>query len=444
MATRNNVDGETGPGSSLSTLRISVADLVALNVRAQRIKNNPLPEFLYQSLPAKGMTLLASLPHGPAVVSIPGESSLGRGYPFQREPASSVDGLLITYSRKTNGRYEADTVKYQSREYAIGDFVGFACRWVQQHVGNVKEIPGRYICVAPSREAWGVVLRDNGFTAWDPSRIASGLCADLQAKMRTPESSAVAVRVPYFFGDKLSSDDGLPMFARVEVTRDPAPGLHSAWIGFDEYLQGRGIRERLPDRIISDFQEWLNKLTEESGFSHWTFTPGMLFGDCIEWWGDRCRRRTKHEGIDFARGFLSGSGIRSIPEDVPVRSIADGEVAAILDDFLGKTVVIRHSSIARPDGDVFHTLLSHIRPLVARNELVSKGRIIGCVGKLTQARVPAHLHLAGAWFSKDLPPDTLTIDHIHPAYDPVALTDFHELMQGDHSCRLDLPEAPSQ
>jgi murein DD-endopeptidase MepM/ murein hydrolase activator NlpD len=179
---------------------------------------------------------------------------------------------------------------------------------------------------------------------------------------------------------------------------------------------------------VPDFRQWLECLARESGFQSWLFRPGMFFGEGIEWWGDGNPRRTEHEGIDFAEGRRPDGCIRSIPEGTPARAIADGEVAAFLDDFLGKTVVVRHASIVDPGGDVFYTLYSHIRPETQRLDPVAKGQILGRVHKAKSAGAPAHLHLTGAWIPPSIPPGEIRMTHIDPAFLPVVLTNFNELL----------------
>jgi hypothetical protein len=87
---------------------------------------------------------------------------------------------------------------------------------------------------------------------------------------------------------------------------------------------------------------------------------------------------------------------------------------------------VRHSAISRPNGDIFHTLLSHIQPQVRRQDAVAKGQMIGKVGKSAKAAAPAHLHLSGAWIPRTLAVHEIRMDHIHPAFDPVALVNFND------------------
>jgi murein DD-endopeptidase MepM/ murein hydrolase activator NlpD len=437
MPIRDRMKEESVAGSSLSTLRISIADMVSLNVRTRGSRNLELPETLFQEMPVRAMSLMASIPCGAFAVSIPGKIGFNRGYAIRKDPPSSADGFVVVYDRKPNARYEAVSVQYQSRELGIAEFVEIARRWVARHMGSLKEIACRYAYLAPTRDEWGVILRDGGYTAWDPSTMPSGITPELRTSLQTQQSSALISRIPLFAGDKQSPEALLPVFAQVAVTLDPDPGPQSAWVSYAEYKGIRDLLSQPPDPIIREFHEWLSRLTKESGFEYWIFHPGMVFGDCIEWWGERCRRRTEHEGCDFAKGWKPGAGICHIPEGVPVSAIAEGDAVAILDDFLGKTVVVRHPAITRSNGDVFHTLLSHIQPLIKEPGAVAKGQILGRMSRSTNARVPAHLHLTGAWIPETLVPDEIRMDHIHPAFAPIALTNFKNLMQDNPLCRFD-------
>ena len=410
----------------LYMLRVSIADMISLNVRTKGLKNSELPTVLYQGLPEMAMALIATIPCGTFAVSIPGENGLRRGYPILKAAPSSEDGFVVAYRRALNGRYEAATARYQGREFEIEEFRAFAHQWVEWNTGIPKAIPGRYAYLAPVREEWGVILRDSGYLAWDTSKMPPEITTELCARRQSPESSGIFARIPVYAGEKRQSEKVLPVFSRAEVALDLNPGPQSDWLSFAEYQRIRADRARLPDSIAPDFHEWSRLLTEESGFKCWVFLPGMLFGNRIEWWGDRCRRRTEHEGLDFAIGILRSGEFCGIPEGVPVRALADGEVAAVLDDFLGKTVVVRHFTISRPNGDVFHTLLSHIQPQVRWQDAVTKGQIIGKVGKSSKAGAPAHLHLSGAWIPRTLAAHEIRMDHIHPAFEPVALANLND------------------
>jgi hypothetical protein len=287
-------------------------------------------------------------------------------------------------------------------------------------------MPGRYVYFVPGRESWGVILRDSGFVALDPSNASLETTPDLPAS-RLNRWDIVA-RAPIYCGDRQAPGDTSPVFTQIEMTLDRQPGPRSLWVRVADHIQARAFRAKPPALIVPDFRQWLNCLTKESGFQSWSFRPGMLFGEGIEWWGDGNRRRREHEGLDFAEGRLANGRVRSIPEGTPARAMAAGEVVAFLEDFLGMTVVVRHPAIVDGNGDVFHTLYSHIRPETERLESVAGGRILGRVHKANSVGSPAHLHLTGAWIPRAIVPGEIGMEHIDPAFIPVVLTNFNELL----------------
>jgi murein DD-endopeptidase MepM/ murein hydrolase activator NlpD len=152
----------------------------------------------------------------------------------------------------------------------------------------------------------------------------------------------------------------------------------------------------------------------------------MLFGDHAEWWANGYRRRTIHEVIDFAEGLAPDGKIKSIPEGAPVRAMADGEIVSVLDDFLGKTVVVRHSSLTHENGEIFHTLYSHIQIAAESVGSISKGGLLGRVGRSINTRTPAHLHLTGSWIPKSIRSSEISMEYINPGFAPVILVSFND------------------
>jgi hypothetical protein len=416
-----------------SILRISIADMMALHIRTQGAKSIARPKRLFQSLPMKAMALMATIPFGSGAVSIPHQSGPGGGYPILESPAPAVDGITIVYARQPNGRYEATNVLFQGQTYSMAGFHEVACQWVQTREGTLMAAPDRYAYFAPARELWGVILRDNGYIALDPSTLPSEITPEILG-IRLNDAHMIA-RIHVCIGDRQEPGDALPVFQQVELTLDPHPTPQSIWSSFVDYQRERAILAQPPACLIPDFLKWLQHLTAESGFERWVFRPGMLFGDRMEWWGDGNRRRTEHEGLDFVEGLSSGAGIRNIPEGTPVRAIADGEIAAFLDDFLGKTVVVRHSSIVDRNGDIFHTLYSHIKPATGQVGPVATGGLLGHVGKSTAAGAPAHLHLSGAWIPQSILPNQIGMNHIDPTFVPVVLINFNELLTAPPEAR---------
>ncbi|MBN2339646.1 MAG: M23 family metallopeptidase [Acidobacteria bacterium] len=418
----------------VATLRISSSDMVALKVRAGGRPGAQVPPRLYQMLPPQGLGLLATLPAGAAAVSIPA----GRGYPILEAPESASDGGMIVYVRKPNRRYEAESVRFEGRMFDLGGFVDFARRRLEETEGAPVPVSGRYVRFQPSRGEWDGILRDGGYAALDGTEAAvrrAGMESDPGG------ASGIELRVPVWRGSRPGARETLPVFSRVEVREAADGAADGAWVGFDAWRCARASRARLPETLVPRFVRWIGALAAEAGVRSWHFRRGMLFGDRVEWWGEGSRRRTAHEGIDFVEGD-TGSGLRPIPEGLPVRSPAEGEAVAFLDDFLGKTVLVRHAETVREDRDVFHTLLSHLQAGEGRPGRVGEGDVIGRVGRSKGTGAPAHLHLAGAWIPRTLDPGRITIEDIHPGFAPIVLVDLDPLVRRHPLCRVqEEPEA---
>ena len=412
----------SGPDAQRSVVRISIADMMALHIRAKKSENR-LPNFLYQRFPESAMSLFASIPRGTPAVSIPQQN--GR-YPILPASSAAPDEFVIVYTLKPNGRYEALEVLSHGQAFGIVQFSEIASRWVEDQMGGIRILSGRHAYFAPTRKEWGVILRDGGFTIVDPSTMVFEL--ELLRKRADQSSSGIIARIPLYAGNRSHTAAPIPLFERVELTFDPDPGPESRWIDFVECQRVRAMRSRPPGIIVPQFREWLKRLTQESGFQSWAFRRGMFFGDRIEWWQDKNRRRTLHEGIDFAEGLLPDGTVQLIPEGTPVRALADGEITCLLDDFLNKTVVVRHSAIRTEEGDVFCTFYSHIRPEPGTAGAVRKGQSLGIVAKSKNVPAPAHLHLTGAWAPDSIQLHDITIDQISAAFMPIVLINFNSLI----------------
>jgi hypothetical protein len=401
---------------SPAIIRISIADMLALKVRSQGSDASGLPESLYQRMPAKAMGLMATLPQGNIQVSISRRSAPGADYSIEKVFPSNVEGFVIAYALQPNRRYEAVEISYQGEKFGIARFCSISNHWVEAHQESSSGAPGRYHYLSPTAEQWGVIRRDSGYIAVDPAVLIPTLKQTKTEQL----ASGVCIRMPVA--------STLPAFSRVELTLDPNPGDKSRWLSFDEYLDERALKSHPPDAMISYFRDWKERLTRECGLESWTFSEGMFFLDRSEWWGNRNRRRTEHEGIDFALGKSADARIIAIPAMTPVRAIADGETVAALDDFLGSTVLVRHPSIMNEESAVFYTLYSHIQPGDGLSEQVSKGQILGRIGESKSSNAPMHLHLTAAWIPPTIRPDELTMNHINHAFAPIVLVDFFEAL----------------
>jgi hypothetical protein len=269
-------------------------------------------------------------------------------------------------------------------------------------------------------------VRDGGFTVADPSSMVFEITPEILQARTGPLTSGLTARVPVHAGR--SSASPVAAFAEVELAFDPHPGPECTWISFVEFQKMRAVRSRPPEPMIPLFRKWLEAFAVEAGFKSWSVGKGMFFGDHLEWWGDRNRRRTLHEGIDFAEGFVTDEDVQPVREGTPVRALARGGAVAILDDFLNKTVIVRHPGIRNAEGDVCHTFYSHIHPENNALGPVAGGQVLGRVAKSTNAGAPAHMHLTAAWIPESIPASDITMDRISASFTPIVLINFNSLL----------------
>ena len=414
-------------------LRIAATDMAALKVRIRGRHRPKPPEFFYQNLPPEGITLLITIPRGGFTVSIPGESSWRAAWRFAATAPKFATDPVVVYQLQSDCRYTAVAVRENGQDYILEEFIEIAGRRTRERFGTIEKTPGRYVYAAPDNEEWGSILRDDGYAALNPENLPKfHLTPVLPPDESERYGHVLQIRAPLYSGDKLFTLNTLPAFSRVEIKRND--GKENHWLDFEEYQRERSGLAVVPSAITAVFIEWLARLTKESGFDKWRFRPGMVFGERTEWWGPRGRRRTVHEGLDFVEGYCDGD-VRLISEGVPARAVDSGEVVAALDDFMGKTVVIRHPSMTLPCGKVFHTLMSHIQTEGLLPSFVKKGEILGRVGRRAGVRIRPHLHLTGAWFPAGFPFAEAGINTImHPGFTPAILADLNSLVETSSLC----------
>ena len=418
---------ETGKGSKHCTIRVSIADMVVLRVRTRRAGDSPQPEYLYQIFPPDALPLIATLPRGAFAISIPYHSNSGCGYIITKSLPAGSKGFVLVYALQPNRRYEAVKVIFQGKDYDMEEFIAYASRWTDAHAGTLHRIPEKYLYFAPSRDQWNVIRRDHGYMAVDPSIFSADTSAEVLQMRQRITAAGVIARIP-LLACEVKGTRLLPYFRKAELTFDENPDSQTRWITFREYVRIKAQESLPPEGIAENFPGWLNEMKSESGFKSWVFRAGKLFGAQTEWWGDGNRRYAEHEGIDFAEGRDSDGLIRPIPEGTPVRAIENGEFACILDDFLGKTILVRHPHMVNRHGSVLYTQYSHILPDDTPVPTVAKGQVHGKIGRMTQSKAPAHFHFAAACITQTLPASALTLGHLHPAYVPVTLINFNELI----------------
>jgi len=143
---------------------------------------------------------------------------------------------------------------------------------------------------------------------------------------------------------------------------------------------------------------------EHSGFSNWLFYPGMFFLDRNKWWGNGGPRRIPHEGRDlcFYRTH-EGKQCRLGPQ-TRLPAITGGRVLRIIDDFLGKSIVVRHAGRTE-NGWRICTVYGHTQPLagLSHGSTLESGEIIATLSESGRSKGPGpHLHVSLALVSGHL------------------------------------------
>jgi murein DD-endopeptidase MepM/ murein hydrolase activator NlpD len=151
----------------------------------------------------------------------------------------------------------------------------------------------------------------------------------------------------------------------------------------------------------SSFLEHFLRLNglDAAGFAAWEFLPGMRFGEREAWWRGGAPRDAPHEGVDL-RGFRGpdGGSARLVP-GMRVPALWAGIVAAMVPDFLGRSVFVAHDR-CDSGGRRLHSVYGHLdpRPGLAPGGALREGEEVGTVADpaARSSPVPPHLHLTVA------------------------------------------------
>ena len=155
--------------------------------------------------------------------------------------------------------------------------------------------------------------------------------------------------------------------------------------------------------VKSEFTERFARLNDlhNRGFYTWSFQPGMMFGAKEKWWDRNGIRQTHHEGLDIAT-FLDIDRVEHrLEAGMQVPPLYNGKVVNIVDDLLGRTIIVEHN-LRNKAGFSLYALYGHLipRPEVYHGTEVEATRsILGTIAP--GGRCPAHLHLSLVWSSLD-------------------------------------------
>ncbi len=140
------------------------------------------------------------------------------------------------------------------------------------------------------------------------------------------------------------------------------------------------------------------------GFKEWVFYPGMLYQDTKAWWSDDAVRSNPHEGIDLCFYKDNNGHIRRIVKGTKIPVIYTGETVHIHNDFLGKSIYVKHNT-TNEMGNILHTIYGHTIPLNRHdtNMTVCEGDIIAEMAIPPKSKnIHPHIHITIAWLPESL------------------------------------------
>jgi hypothetical protein len=170
----------------------------------------------------------------------------------------------------------------------------------------------------------------------------------------------------------------------------------------------------IPESTFKTFFAKHNNDFHTYGFKEWIFYPGMLFQDREAWWTDNGFRPAPHEGIDLCFYRDNRGQVRRIDNGTKIPVMYTGDIVHIHDDFLGKTIYVKHSTNDK-SGNTLHTIYGHTTPRNCDDteKRVREGDIIAEVAALSEnSKIFPHIHITMAWIHKSLPCKKLNWDTI--------------------------------
>jgi hypothetical protein len=161
---------------------------------------------------------------------------------------------------------------------------------------------------------------------------------------------------------------------------------------------------------------------EKGGFNGWVFYTGMLFNSTDKWWGDRGKRDRPHEGLDLCLYKDRNDMILRLEEKAKVPAIYDGMVIGIIDDFLGKSIIMKHS-LSGSDNGRLSTIYGHTIPAdnLYIGKVIREGDVIATLAGSSRSKsdILPHVHISLGRMSKEISDDRLDWENIG---DPNTLT----------------------
>lgn len=144
------------------------------------------------------------------------------------------------------------------------------------------------------------------------------------------------------------------------------------------------------------------------GFKGWLLQPGMGFAEPDKWWSDRGARPTRHEGLDLTAYQDKANGEHPLTEGTIIPPLYGGQLINIIDDFLGRTVIIDHGIINRQNQNL-HGFYAHLSPAanLKSRAILNATDSLGTIASGNHI-CPPHLHISTVWISRDFPVERLS------------------------------------
>ncbi len=171
----------------------------------------------------------------------------------------------------------------------------------------------------------------------------------------------------------------------------------------------------------------------KNGFDEWLFLPGMLFLAPNKWWCNRSKRDSPHEGLDLGLYRDCRGNIRQLDEKTQIPAIFGGMVVKVLDDFLGKSVIMEHA-LSENETSMLITIYGHTIPAenIKPGRSFNQGDIIATLAnrKKFKTDIDPHLHISTAWSLRTGSYENLnwntigTLDTL-TLFDPLQVMDWH-------------------
>ena len=97
----------------------------------------------------------------------------------------------------------------------------------------------------------------------------------------------------------------------------------------------------------------------KNDFEEWLLCSEMLFNAPDKWWEIQVKRKKLHEGLDLVFYRNQKKEIIGFDDSTRIPTIYGGVIVGIFNDFLGKSILIKHE-ITSADNGTLCTIFGHV------------------------------------------------------------------------------------